>query len=431
MEISHSRDMDIIGLSGWAITIKIFSILVFAYPLLLYATPVCAQKDFSALYKKVAPSVARIDVLDREGKLKSGTGFFIREDGVLVTNYHVIEGSIKKEVKLSNGEIIPIERIIAENRGTDLVLLKLRAKGRSFSTLKVTDKKIKAGQPVVMMGGPFGLEGTISDGIISEIREIPDVGKIFEITAPISPSSSGSPVLNIEGEVVGVATALLKDGQSLNFAIPVESLMTLMLAQGSGIEDRLTAVEKDIVDLKEKMASIEKDFETSLQPIRRSQADLEVQMDKLQEDVQNLLGRFEENKYFAQATFAETKTIKEGFQAKFDELDKRIEAFNKIVEDLGKKVEDAGDKAENWKKTAEGWGEKVEDLGKKAEDWEKTVEDWEKTVEDWEKKVEDVGKKAEDWEKTVEDFRKKIDHGEKEIKEIRNLLKRIQHSNRH
>ena len=229
MEISPPGDVGIIRLSGRTIAaFKIFSILVFVYSLLIYARAVYAQKDFSSVYKKVAPSVVEIDVLDREGKLKRGTGFFIREDGLLVTSYHVTEGSVKTEVKLSNGEIMPSERIVAEDREGDLVLLKLLAKGRSFPTLKVSDTKIEAGQPVLVIGSPLGLEGTILDGIISEIREIPNVGKIIQITAPISPGSSGSPVLNTEGEAIGVATAYLREGQNLNFAIPVEKIDSLL-----------------------------------------------------------------------------------------------------------------------------------------------------------------------------------------------------------
>jgi serine protease Do len=207
---------------------KIFPILVFVYALLLYAAPVSAQRDFSALYKIVAPSVVTIGILDTKDKLRSGTGFFIREDGLLVTNYHVIEDYVEALVKLSNGEFIPIERIIAEDRKVDLALLKLRGKKRCFPRLRTTDTKIEVGQPVVVIGGPMGLEGTIADGIISAIREISDVGKVVQITAPVSPGSSGSPVVNIKGEVVGIAVAFIREGQSLNFAIPAEKLNRLL-----------------------------------------------------------------------------------------------------------------------------------------------------------------------------------------------------------
>ena len=236
--------MRIIRLSGRVVErIKIFLILAFVYSLLLYATPLCAQKDFSALYKKVAPAVVRINVFDKEGNLtKYGTGFFIREDGLVATNYHVIEGSVEAEVRLSDGTTLPMERIAAKDREGDLVFLKLRAEKRSFPTLKFTDTKIETGQAVVVIGSPLGFEGSISDGIISSIRETPDLGKVVQITAPVSPGSSGSPVLNMKGEVVGVATALVRGGQNLNFAIPVESLNRLLSRLDKRV-NRLSAIE--------------------------------------------------------------------------------------------------------------------------------------------------------------------------------------------
>jgi len=81
------------------------------------------------------------------------------------------------------------------------------------------ETKIESGQPVIVIGSPFGLEGTVSDGIVSGVRKVPDFWEIIQITAPISKGSSGSPVLNIKGEVIGVATFFIKEGQSLNFAI--------------------------------------------------------------------------------------------------------------------------------------------------------------------------------------------------------------------
>ena len=78
----------------------------------------------------------------------------------------------------------------------------------------------EVGEKVFIIGTPFGLEKTVTDGIVSAIREIPDLGKIVQLTAPISPGSSGSPVLDMKGEVIGVATFFIVAGQNLNFAIP-------------------------------------------------------------------------------------------------------------------------------------------------------------------------------------------------------------------
>ena len=211
---------------------KIVIIFTLASVSLIYPTISSAQKDFSALVKKVVPSVAVINVYDIDGKLKNlGTGFFITPDGGLVTNYHVIEGGMRAEAKLSSGEVLPIEGIISEDREGDLVLLTLGLKGRSFPTLKLTETKIESGQPVIVIGSPFGLEGTVSDGIVSGIRNVSDFWEIIQITAPISKGSSGSPVLNMRGEVIGVATFFIKEGQSLNFAISIDKIKSLLSRQ--------------------------------------------------------------------------------------------------------------------------------------------------------------------------------------------------------
>jgi TolA-binding protein len=214
----------------WVKIIIIFPVLVCA--LSVYPSVASAQKDLLALVKKVVPSVVVINVFDKGGKLKGvGTGFFVTEDGALVTNYHVIEGGMRAEVKLSNGEVLPVEGIISEDREGDLVLLSLGVKGRLFPSLKLTDTNIEAGQPVVVIGSPFGLEGTVSDGIVSAVRDIPTLGKMLQITAPISKGSSGSPVLNMKGELVGVATSYIKEGQSINFAISADRVAILLSQQ--------------------------------------------------------------------------------------------------------------------------------------------------------------------------------------------------------
>jgi S1-C subfamily serine protease len=186
-------------------------------------------KDLSGLVKKITPSVVVINVFDNENKLMTtGTGFFVAKDGALVTNYHVIEGAVKVEARLSSGEVLPIEGVLSKDIDGDLVLLTLGVKQRFFPPLKLADAMIEAGNPVVVIGNPLGLEKTVSNGIVSAVREIPEFGKILQITAPISIGSSGSPVLNMKGEVVGAATLYIKEGQSLNCAIPFQRVASLL-----------------------------------------------------------------------------------------------------------------------------------------------------------------------------------------------------------
>jgi len=235
---------------------KITTISVLTLLLSIYFTPSFSQTDLSALVKKVSPSVVSINVYDRENELiGTGTGFFISDQGYLVTNYHVIEDGVRAEAKLFNGEVLPIEGLLSEDIEGDLVLLSLGVTGRSFSSLKLAVKKIDIGQPVVVIGNPFGLEGTVSNGIVSAIRDMPELGKFLQITAPISPGSSGSPVINMQGEVVGVATLSFTEGQNLNFAIPVSKADSLLSHRKS---KPLTLLE--IIEEKEKRMATDKLF---------------------------------------------------------------------------------------------------------------------------------------------------------------------------
>ena len=209
---------------------RISFIGVLIYFLSIYPAPVCAQKDLSALVKKVIPSVVVINVFNREGKWRGGgTGFFVKEEGLLVTNRHVIAGKARALAKISNGEFLPIAGVLSEDGSGDLVLLTLGVKERSFPTLSLSDTEIETGQPIVVIGSPLGHEGTVSNGIVSGVRDIPNSGKIIQHTAPTSKGSSGSPVLNVKGEVIGVAVGYsIVEGQNLNFAISVDRVKGLL-----------------------------------------------------------------------------------------------------------------------------------------------------------------------------------------------------------
>ena len=210
---------------------KITMISVMLYVTIsIYCTLSFAQTDISGLAKKAVPSVVTVNVFNREGKWRGGgTGFFVKEDGLLVTNRHVIDGKIKALAKLSSGEFFPVEGVLSEDRSGDLVLLTLGVKGRSFPTLSLTDTVIETGQPIIVIGSPLGREGTVSKGIVSEVKDIPNFGKVFQHTAPISKGSSGSPVLNMKGEVIGVVVGYsIVEGESLNFAISVDRVKGLL-----------------------------------------------------------------------------------------------------------------------------------------------------------------------------------------------------------
>lgn len=171
---------------------------------------------------------------DANGQPRSlGSGFFTR-DGEIASNLHVVEGSVRGYVKVVGQKTkYDIEGVSAIDAERDLVLLKVSAPGmQSLAIGKSED--VQVGEAVYAVGNPQGLEGTFSQGIVSSIREV-GADKLLQITAPISPGSSGGPVLNTKGEVIGVSVATFRGGQNLNFAIPA-SYLTALLSKPSRLQ---------------------------------------------------------------------------------------------------------------------------------------------------------------------------------------------------
>ena len=159
-----------------------------------------------------------------------GSGFFVG-DGLIVTNYHVIEDATRGTAKLVGAEQThDIEGYIAIDKDHDLAILKVANLYAPPLPLGDSDT-IQIGEVVYAVGNPRGLEGTFSDGIISNIQSDGNSGirgEVIQMTAPISQGSSGGAVLNSNGKVIGIAASIRRDGQNLNFAIPVNYLKALL-----------------------------------------------------------------------------------------------------------------------------------------------------------------------------------------------------------
>jgi Flp pilus assembly protein TadD len=178
-------------------------------------------RDIPSIVEKTKPAVVEIVTFDQQNKpLKTGTGFFVSSDGALLTNFHVVSGASSILAKTPTGAVYFLKNVIAESESDDVAKLQFFATDVPYLTLGSSLRTVE-GQHVLVIGNPEGLEGTVSDGIISAFRS----GRnMIQITAPISPGSSGSPVLDEAGQVIGMATLVSKEGQNLNFAISAEAI---------------------------------------------------------------------------------------------------------------------------------------------------------------------------------------------------------------
>lgn len=199
--------------------------------LLVLVVPVrveASQDLLPELVRRIKPSAVAIETFDSRGeKLSRGSGFFIDADRI-VTNRHVIEGAHRAEIHSSNGTVIPVKGVLAVDAEGDIALLKIDP--QQIRPLPLDKTSPQEGESVVVIGNPLGLEGSVTNGIVSAVRDIPTFGRIIQITAPISSGSSGSPVVNMQGQVIGIATLQVTGGQSVNFAIPSERISQLQVS---------------------------------------------------------------------------------------------------------------------------------------------------------------------------------------------------------
>ena len=170
-------------------------------------------------------STVHLAFADAQGNRWTGSGFVV-QDGHIATNYHVVDNMWIGSAKLvGKEEIYPVEKILNIDKERDLARIKVA--GIDAPALPLGDSDtVQIGDKVYVAGNPRGLEGLFSDGVISAIRG-GSADKIFQMTAPISQGSSGGPVFSEKGEVIGVSTVALRDGQNFNFAIPVNYLKSL------------------------------------------------------------------------------------------------------------------------------------------------------------------------------------------------------------
>jgi serine protease Do len=160
----------------------------------------------------------------------AGSGFIIGQDGLIVTNNHVVEGAKEVTVTLATQEEFPA-KIIGRDPKTDIALVRIQPKGRLPVAALGDSDRLRVGDWVMAIGNPFGLSNTVTAGIVSAKGRVIGAGPyddFIQTDASINPGNSGGPLFNLRGEVVGINTAIIPNGQGIGFAVPVNQVKSLL-----------------------------------------------------------------------------------------------------------------------------------------------------------------------------------------------------------
>ncbi len=196
---------------------------------ILTKTTTSERKTAEQIFENYSKAVVTIGIEDWYGDFGFASGFLISPTGLLVTNYHVVEDASKIAVALINKkiDIYEISSVIVTDLYKDIAILRIRGQNLPYVTLGDSDL-MKVGQKVFAIGNPAGFTNTISDGIISQIRELSEGVKLFQTTVPISMGSSGGALFNEIGEVIGIINTTFLWGQNINFAVPINYVKDLI-----------------------------------------------------------------------------------------------------------------------------------------------------------------------------------------------------------
>jgi len=188
----------------------------------------CQSFDSAAITKKIAPAVVLVTGAVDDGKVL-GTGFVLSGDGKIATNLHVIRDLRSCGVQLASGEKFDLVSVLAFDERKDIAIVKIAAFDLPSVTLG-NSNSIQVGEPVLTMGSPFGLKGSVTTGVISSIRDDPFGGglKMIQTDASVNPGNSGGPLVNWKAEVVGIIRYKIGGTENLNFAVPVNYLRGML-----------------------------------------------------------------------------------------------------------------------------------------------------------------------------------------------------------
>ena len=191
--------------------------------------------DSAQITKRISPAVVLIKGTANSGEIL-GTGFIISSDGKIATNLHVVENLKNGGVQLASGEKFDSFSILTFDARKDIAIIKIP--GFDLPTVILgNSNNVQVGEPVLAMGSPLGLEGTVTTGVVSSLRDDPAGGgfKVLQTDASVNPGNSGGPLANRQGEVIGIVTFKIRGSENLNFAIPINYLRGLVDSPGTAM----------------------------------------------------------------------------------------------------------------------------------------------------------------------------------------------------
>jgi S1-C subfamily serine protease len=185
-----------------------------------------AKLSTAQIADRATPSVVVVENFNEDGeRAGQGSGYVHSADGVIITNYHVIRGAKSLTIRVPAKESFHIDSVLAYSIEHDVAALQVSASLPALETEAL--EPVKVGDRVIAIGAPLGLESTVSEGIVSAIRDAGGT-HIIQTTASISPGSSGGPLFDEFGKVIGLTTSHMRDGQNLNFVIAVRHVNELL-----------------------------------------------------------------------------------------------------------------------------------------------------------------------------------------------------------
>lgn len=191
--------------------------------------PIVANNTTTEIVKKVSGSVVIIRAFSGDDGIAQGSGVLIDDGKIIVTNLHVVQNATKVTVEFPDGRTFRSKGYVAVNPDKDLITIRLPKKISKVDPVKFTKLDgISVGQKVVAIGSPRGLSNTVSEGIVSAIREFDSSTMVIQTTAPVSPGSSGGGLFNEEAKLIGITSFLHIGGQNLNFAYPADDIIPLL-----------------------------------------------------------------------------------------------------------------------------------------------------------------------------------------------------------